>query len=88
MEVDISGTEEIGGQLFGAESENVTRQDDLPKAARGKTYTMPADVTSRGKQKKVARFRHFEIICAEPHWLGGEDQHPQPLTYLAAAVGF
>ena len=38
---------------------------------------------------KVARHRHFEIHCDEPAQpLGGEDRFPQPLTYIAAGLGF
>ncbi|HWL65079.1 MAG TPA: hypothetical protein VNP73_03810 [Actinomycetota bacterium] len=30
----------------------------------------------------------FEFYCDEPPSLGGENQFPQPLTYIAAGVGF
>lgn len=79
---------EVGGQPIGADAEDVTKLPDLKKTSRGKTITMSADVTALEKQQKVARFRDFEIMCDEPQWLGGEDQYPQPLTYLTAAVGF
>lgn len=79
---------EIGGQPIGADAEDVTKRPDLTKESRGKTITMSADITALEKQRKVASFRDFEIFCDEPQWLGGEDQHPQPLTYLAAGVGF
>jgi len=42
-----------------------------------KVATAPSD-TSGG----------FEFYCDEPPALGGEDRFPQPLTYIAAAVGF
>ena len=80
--------EGIGGEPFGADAEDVTKLTDLPKESRGKVITKSADVISVEKQRKVARFRDFEIFSDEPHWLGGDDQHPQPLTYLAAGVGF
>lgn len=80
--------ENIGGQPIGADAEDVTKRTDLPRGSRSKVMTMSADVTSLEKQSKVARFRDFEIYCDEPHWLGGDDQYPQPLTYLAAGVGF
>jgi len=80
--------EHESGQTFGPAAEDVTKLSDLPPKSRGKIYTMSADVVSLEKQRKLARFRDFEILCDEPHWLGGEDHHPQPLTYLAAAVGF
>lgn len=67
---------------------DLTKLPDIPAEVRGKTYTMSADVATVEKQLKVARFRNFEFYSDEPPWLGGEDQYPQPLTYLAAAVGF
>jgi hypothetical protein len=41
-----------------------------------------------GSQLKVGRHRHFEVICDEPPHLGGNDEHPQPLTYICMGVGF
>lgn len=52
------------------------------------TNTHQADVSSLGKQLKSARFRHFEFFSDEPPRMGGEDEYPQPLTYLAASLGF
>jgi uncharacterized OsmC-like protein len=78
----------VGGQPFGQEQPDVTRVPDVPDWMRGKTFTMSADITSGPGQSKVARFRHFEIKCDEPHWLGGEDEYPQPLTYVVAGIGF
>lgn len=41
-----------------------------------------------GGMLKVGRHRHFEIFCDEPADIGGNDQYPQPLTYICAGVGF
>ena len=30
----------------------------------------------------------FEVYCDEPPNLGGDDEFPQPLHYVAAGVGF
>jgi hypothetical protein len=30
----------------------------------------------------------FRIYCDEPPMIGGNDEYPQPLHYLTAAVGF
>ncbi|MQA87049.1 MAG: hypothetical protein GEV03_21075 [Streptosporangiales bacterium] len=60
----------------------------LPDQLPVKVHTMQTVVQAVGGQEKVARYRDFEIWCDEPEYLGGEDKHPQPLTYLAAAVGF
>ncbi len=77
-----------GQPLPGPGDEDVTKLRDLAPEARKKVYTSTATITAVDKQKKVARFRHFEFWADEPQWLGGEDQHPQPLTYLVAGVGF
>lgn len=67
---------------------DLTQLDDVHPATRGRRFTMRADVQSLEKQHKVARYRNFEIHCDEPPLLGGDDNYPQPLTYLAAGVGF
>jgi len=64
---------------------NVSTLADIPPPS---LRTMSIEVESLGKQKKVGRFRHFEILCDEPPRLGGDDEYPQPLTYLVAGVAF
>ena len=64
---------------------NLAELPDIPPAS---LRTMSIEVESLGKQQKVGRFRHFEIYCDEPPRLGGDDEHPQPLTYLVAGVAF
>ena len=44
--------------------------------------------TLEGGQLKIGRFRHFEVYCDEPARIGGSDEYPQPLTYVAMGVGF
>lgn len=66
-----------------------TKLPDIPESSRGRPFTMSARTIWFGeKQLKAARFRHFEWFCDEPPEIGGEDRYPQPLTYLAASVGF
>lgn len=81
---------DVDGQPIGAGAEDITNQPDLPRAMRGKSFTMSADMETlkMDRQLKVARFRDFSFFCDEPHYLGGDDEYPQPLTYLAAGVGF
>ena len=74
--------------MYRPDAVDTTKLDDLPEGFRGRVFTAFADVEGAGKQKKVGRYRHFEIWCDEPPGLGGDDEHPQPLIYLAAAVGF
>ena len=84
----MSDIEDVGGQPFGKDAQDVTQLPDFLPEMRGRVYTQSAHITALRKQHKVARFRSFEIHSDEPPWLGGEEAHPQPLTYLAAAVGF
>lgn len=50
-------------------------------------FVMEADVESLDKMHKVARHRKFEIHVDEPAHLHGDDNHPQPLIYIAAGIG-
>ena len=65
--------------------EDVTK---LPDITPNYGNTMGADMAIVNHQLKVARYRHFEFYCDEPPRLGGTDEYPQPLTYLAAGIGF
>ena len=69
-------------------SEPIVNVSELPDIPPPSLRTMAIEAESVGKQKKVGRFRHFEILCDEPPRLGGEDEYPQPLTYLVAGVAF
>jgi len=65
--------------------EDITK---LPDIAPHYGNTMGADLATVDHQLKVGRYRHFEFYCDEPPRLGGGDRYPQPLTYLAAGIGF
>lgn len=61
--------------------------DAAPAFRKGATIRIIRD------QLKVAHLvsdegQPFTIYCDEPPAIGGNDEHPQPLHYLAAAVGF
>lgn len=84
----MSTTANKAEQPFGKDAQDVTKLAEFPPMMLGRVFTMSADIESLDKQLKVARFRNFEIYCDEPHWIGGEDEYAQPLTYLAASVGF
>lgn len=84
----MSDSPAVGGQPFGRAQRDITQMADVPDWMRGKTFTMSADIKTGPGQSKIAKFRHFEIKCDEPQWLGGADEHPQPLTYVVAGVGF
>jgi hypothetical protein len=50
-------------------------------------FVMEVDVESLEKMHKVARHRKFEIHVDEPPHLKGDDNHPQPLIYVATGIG-
>jgi len=79
---------DASGQPIGPNVPDMTTSGELPQGMARKVFTMFADIEATERQQKVARFRDFEIRCDEPQWLGGDDEYPQPLTYLVAAVGF
>lgn len=59
----------------------------------GRPFRKGARVRVIRDQLKVADVvsdegRPFTIYCDEPPAISGNDEHPQPLHYLAAAVGF
>jgi hypothetical protein len=61
----------------------------------GRRFAKSAHIRIVKDQLKVANApaasdagRSFEFFCDEPPELGGDDRFPQPLTYIAAAVGF
>ena len=68
--------------------EDLSKLPDIPEARRGVRRTMVAEAETVEKQLKRAHIRQFEVYCDEPPMLGGDDAYPQPLAYLAAAVGF
>ncbi|MGH3443235.1 MAG: hypothetical protein ACRDUY_14585 [Nitriliruptorales bacterium] len=47
-----------------------------------------ADTENLEKMLHRATVREFTFHSDEPPELGGEDNHPRPLHYLIAAVGF
>lgn len=59
--------------------------DDLPKATMRKTLTV--EITNLEKQLHEAREGKFTWASDEPPSLGGDDNHPQPLTYVTAGIG-
>lgn len=59
----------------------------------GKPVTMSARIRIVRDQLKIAEIeseegRHFEFYCDEPSSIGGKDEAPQPLSYVAAGIGF
>ena len=66
---------------------------ESPEGRAGRLSTKTARIRIVGDQLKVAEVesrmgKAFRIYCDEPHMIGGNDEYPQPLHYLTAAVGF
>jgi len=60
-------------------------QPELP--TRAYEFIMETEVESLEKMHKVGRHRKFEIHVDEPAHLKGDDNHPQPLIYVATGIG-
>jgi hypothetical protein len=59
--------------------------EELPKETRRNTITV--DVENKENQLHEARREKFTWFSDEPPRLGGDDNHPQPLTYLTGGIG-
>ena len=75
-------------EIYRADAQDLTQLPDIPQRLQGNVHTIAVEAESVGRMKKVARYRKFTIVCDEPPGLGGDDEHPQPLFYLASAVAF
>lgn len=61
---------------------------DRPELPQGTySFVMETEVEALEKMHKVARHRKFEIHVDEPAHLKGDDNHPQPLIYVASGLG-
>ena len=49
---------------------------------------MVVDVEHVEKMLHRGTRHRFEVFCDEPERMGGEDNYPPPLTYIAMGVGF
>jgi uncharacterized OsmC-like protein len=69
------------------DSTNDTRvPDGLDPRVRHREVFVEADALHLEKMRHLAQIREFTIVSAEPESLGGENQYPYPLDYLAAGV--
>ena len=50
-------------------------------------FVMETEVESLDNMHKVGRHRKFEIHVDEPAHMKGDDNHPQPLIYVATGLG-
>ena len=59
--------------------------EELPKKTMQTTISV--DIDNLEKQLHEAREGKFSWHSDEPPHLGGDDNHPQPLTYITAGIG-
>ena len=59
--------------------------EELPKEAYGNTIVVECE--NERKQLHRATQDAFTWHSDEPPHLGGDNNHPQPLTYLTAGIG-
>jgi hypothetical protein len=79
---------QLGGTNLPIHEKDISHLADFPSWLPGRTWTQWADIEIVDGQLKMARHRDFEFFSDEPAVVGGRDRYPEPLTYLAAAVGF
>ena len=59
--------------------------EELPKGRSG--FTVEVECENKGKMLHEGRREKFTWFSDEPPRIGGDDSHPQPLTYLTGGVG-
>lgn len=68
---------------------------DIPQSVFGEEFpkdmhrmTIEVDCEHKEKMRHEGRRGKFTWYSDEPPRIGGEDNHPQPLSYIAGGVGF
>ncbi|MDP6071181.1 MAG: hypothetical protein QGG34_06415 [SAR202 cluster bacterium] len=59
--------------------------EELPRGVRRSTVAV--DVEHVEKMLHRATRNQFEVFVDEPPTMGGDDNYPQPLTYIAMGIG-
>jgi uncharacterized OsmC-like protein len=67
-------------------TEETTIPDGLDPRVRHRDVFVEADAVHLQKMRHQVQIREFTIVSDEPESLGGENQSPYPLDYLAAGV--
>lgn len=68
--------------------ERVIDQPELPAGGISNENDVYTEVIAGEMHLKRGRMGKFEVFTDEAPRLGGTDQYPSPMTYLAMAVGF
>ena len=60
--------------------------DELPGS--GSRFTISVDAEHIEKMLHKGTRGKFEVYSDEPDGMGGDDNYPAPLTYIAMGIGF
>ena len=82
-------TKPLGNEdLSDKPGERIIDKPELPAAGVTNENDVLTQTVSGNMQLKVSRSGEFTVYCDEPARIGGTDQYPSPMTYLAMAIGF
>ena len=68
--------------------ERIIDKPELPAQGLDSENAAFTEVIAGEAQLKRGTAGKFEVLCDEPVRIGGTDQHPSPMAYLAMAIGF
>lgn len=68
--------------------ERVIDKPELPPSGITTENDVMTEVIAGQVQLKRGFAGKFEVYCDEPARIGGTDNHPTPMSYLALAIGF
>jgi len=61
---------------------------ELPPQGLSTDSEVYTEVVAGSQQLKRGTIEKFEVFCDESSRIGGEGNHPSPMTYMAMGTGF
>ena len=68
--------------------ERVIDKPELPPSGISNENDVYTETVAGEVQLKRGTAGKFQVFCDEPARIGGTDQYPSPMNYLAMAIGF
>jgi hypothetical protein len=68
--------------------ERVIDKPELPSSGITNENDVYTETLSGEMQLKRGTAGKFQVFCDEPARIGGTDQYPSPMSYLAMSIGF
>ena len=68
--------------------ERVIDKPELPSSGITNENDVYTETVAGEVQLKRGTAGKFQVFCDEPARIGGTDQYPSPMNYLAMAIGF